>query len=80
MDMFTEMYHVQNFETICQRLDILSDRYLYNRKYNARDKKNPKDIILILGTGVSFGITTFLSYFIEYVEAEILVKDVTKIN
>ena len=39
-------------------------------------KNNP----LIWDTGSSFGMTTFRSDFIDYVEADIPVKDVTKVN
>ena len=37
-------------------------------------------MILIWDTGASFGLTLFRSDFIEYVEADISVKDITKIN
>ena len=37
-------------------------------------------MILIWDTGASFGLTLFRSDFIDYVEANIAVKDVTKIN
>ena len=51
-----------------------------NRTYNAHEDQNPKDLIFIWGTGASFGITSFRSDFIDYVEADIPVKDDTKIN
>ena len=69
MDKFNEMENVQNVETLCQRLDIISDRYLDNRTYNSRENKTPKDLILIWDTGASFGLTPFRSDFIDYVEA-----------
>ena len=72
MAKFTEMEHVQHFETLCQQLAILSDFSLDNITYNA--------LILIWDKGASFGITPFQSNFIDYVEANIPVKDVTKIN
>ena len=39
-----------------------------------------KNTPLIWDTGASFGLNPFLSYFIEYVEADIPVNDVTKVN
>ena len=36
--------------------------------------------MLIWDSGASFGLTPFLSDFIDYVEADIPVNDVTKIN
>ena len=35
---------------------------------------------MIWGTGASFGLTPFRSNFIDYVEADIPMKDLTKIN
>ena len=43
-------------------------------------EKNSKGLILIWDTGASFVLTPFQSDFIYYVEADIPVKDVTKIN
>ena len=39
-----------------------------------------KSLILIWGIGASFGLNPFQSDFIYYVEADIAVNDVTKIN
>ena len=39
-----------------------------------------KNTILIWDSGASFGLTPFRSDFIDYVEADIPVKDVTKVN
>ena len=59
---------------------MLSNRLLNNRACNASNKIDPNNLILIWDTGASFGITPFRSDFIDYVEAEIAVKDVTKFN
>ena len=48
--------------------------------FNASNKIDPKSLILIWDTGASFGLTPFRSDFIDYVEADIVVKNVTKIN
>ena len=80
MSKFKQMDHVQNVKKLCQRLAIISDRYLENRSCNAFETNNPKSLILIWDTGESFVITTFRSDFIDYVESDIAVKDVTKIN
>ena len=80
MAKFPKMDHVQNIETLCQRLAILSDCYLYKRTYNDRENKNTKDLILVLNIGASFGMIPFWIDFIDYVEADIPAKGVTKIN
>ena len=59
MSKFKKMDHVQNFKTLCQWLAILGDHLLDNRTYNARENKNPKDLILIWDTGASFVFTPF---------------------
>ncbi len=41
---------------------------------------DPQMLILIWDTGASFGLTPFFSDFIDYVECDIPVKDVTKVN
>ena len=48
--------------------------------FNASTRINTNILILIWDTGASFGLTSFQSDFIDYVEADIAVKDVTKIN
>jgi hypothetical protein len=42
--------------------------------------KDPRTLILIWDTGVLFGLTPFCSDFIDYVECDIPVWDVTKVN
>ncbi len=42
--------------------------------------KDPCTLILIWDTGALFGLTPFCSDFIDYVECDILVWDVTKVN
>jgi hypothetical protein len=44
------------------------------------DHIDPKTLILIWDTGGSAGLTPFRSDFIDYVECEIDVRDVTKVN
>ena len=80
MSTFKNMDHAQNVQHLCQRLAVLSDRSLENRTFNASNKIDPKSLILIWDTGASFGLTPFRSDFIDYVEADIAVKDVTKVN
>jgi hypothetical protein len=43
-------------------------------------KLNPRSLILIWDTGASYGLTPFCSDFINYVECDIPVWDVTKVN
>jgi hypothetical protein len=44
------------------------------------DHRDPKTLILIWDTGGSAGLTPFCSDFIDYVECDIDVRDVTKVN
>jgi hypothetical protein len=43
-------------------------------------KLDPRSLILIWDTGTSYGLTPFCSDFIDYVECDIPVWDVTKVN
>jgi len=47
---------------------------------SAPDRLDPKTLILIWDTGASAGLTPFWSDFIDYVECEIDVRDITKVN
>ena len=74
------MDHAQNVQQLCQCLSVLSDSSFENRTLNASTRIDPKSLILIWDTGASFVLTRFRSEFIDYVEADIAVKDITKIN
>ena len=43
-------------------------------------KPDSRSTLLILDTGVPFGLTSFRSDFINYIKADIPVKDVTNVN
>ncbi len=47
---------------------------------SAPDHLDPKTLILIWDTGTSAGLTPFWSDFIDYVECEIDVCNITKVN
>ena len=44
------------------------------------DPLDPKTTMLIWDTGASYGLTPFRSDFIDYVQCDIPVRDVTKVN
>jgi hypothetical protein len=44
------------------------------------NRASVKNTVLIWDTGASFGLTPFRSDFVDYVECDIKVKDVTKVN
>ena len=46
----------------------------------ALDHLDPKTLIMIWDTGASAGLTPFHSNFIDYIECEIDVQDITKVN
>ena len=80
MSKFKNMDHAQNVQRLCQRLAVLNDRLCENRTFNASTRIDPKSLISVWDTGESVGLTPFRSDFIDYVDADIAVKDVTKIN
>ena len=47
---------------------------------NGGGNLDPRSLILIWDTGASYGLTPFHSDFIDYVECDIPVRDVTKVN
>jgi hypothetical protein len=52
----------------------------YEMHQSVSDHIDPKTLILIWDTGGSAGLTPFRSDFIDYVECDIDVRDVTKVN
>jgi hypothetical protein len=53
---------------------------IYEMHQSVSDQIDPKMLILIWDTGGSAGLTPFRSDFIDYVECDIDVRDVTKVN
>ena len=43
-------------------------------------RRDPRTMMLVWDMGASYGLTPFRSDFIEYLECDIPVKDVTKVN
>ena len=80
MSKFKNIDHAHNVQQLCQHLAVLIDRLFENRKFNECTRIDPKSLILVWDTGASLGLTPFISDFIDYAEADISVKDVTKIN
>ena len=80
MSKFKNMDHAQNVQQLCQRLAVLNDCLFKNRTFNASTTINTNFFILVWDTGVSLGMNPFRSDFIDYVDADIAIKDVTKIN
>ena len=74
------MDHAQNVQRLCQRLAVLNDRLFENRTFNASTRIDPNSLILVWDTGASLGLTPFRSDFIDYLDADIAIKDVTNIN
>ena len=52
----------------------------FEMHHSASDRLDPKTLILICDTGASAGLTPFCSDFIDYVECEIDIWDITKVN
>ena len=53
---------------------------LENSPHQVQNHKYPKLLMLIWGTGASFGLTPFKTDFIDDVKRVLPIKDVTKVN
>ena len=71
-------YHVHQINLALNRVALLRGTYEMNQ--SATGHIDPKTLILIWDTGGSAGLTPFRSDFIDYVECDIDVRDVTKVN
>ena len=71
-------YHVSQIKLALDRVALL--RCTFEMHQSAPDHLDPKTLILIWDTGASAGLTLFRSDFIDHVECEIDVWDITKVN
>ncbi len=71
-------YHVKQINSALDRVALL--RGIYEMHKSVSSHLDPKTLILIWDTGGSAGLTPFRSDFIDYVECDIDVRDVTKVN
>ena len=71
-------YHVTQIKSALARVALLHGTYEMHQSVPTH--LDPKTLILIWDTGGSAGLTPFRSDFIDYVECEIDVRDVTKVN
>ena len=71
-------YHVSQIKLALDQVALL--RGTFEMHQLAPDRLDPKTLILIWDTGASAGLTPYCSDFIDYVECEIDVWDITKVN
>ena len=71
-------YHVRQIKSALDRVALL--RGTFEMHQSDQSPLDPKTLILIWDTGASAGLTPFRSDFIDYVECEIDVRDITKVN
>ncbi len=71
-------YHVRQIKLALDQVALLCGTFEMHQ--SAPDCLNPKTLILIWDTGASAGLMPFRSDFIDYVECEIDVCDITKVN
>ena len=71
-------YHVKQIKSALDRFALLRGTYEMHKSVSSH--LDPKTLILIWDTGGSAGLTPFRSDFIDYVECDIDVRDVTKVN
>ena len=80
MSSFTKLDHIANVADLTHRANRLCGQILYNTVIQNSDRKDIRTMMLVWDTGASYGLTPFMSDFIDYVEFYIPVKDVTKVN
>ena len=71
-------YHVNQIKLALDQFALLRGTYEMHKSVSSH--LDPKTLILIWDTGGSAGLTPFRSDFIDYVECDIDVRDVTKVN
>ena len=72
--------HVTNVSVLMQTANLLRGNILETWVIQNSDGKDPRTMMLVWDTGDSYGLTPSSSGFIDYVECDILVKDVAKVN
>ena len=73
--------HVTNIKKLLLRREaLLRGSILENSLHQSGEIKDPMKLILIWYTRASYGLTPFISNFIDYVKCDILVKDGTNIH
>ena len=70
-------FHQKNIKSCLSCADVLRGMF---DVHHAGCKKDPKTMVLIWDTGASAGLTPFRSDFIDYVEVDFEIRDVTKAN
>ena len=70
-------FHKRNIQSCLSRFAVLRGMY---DLHHAGCNINPKTMVLIWDTGASAGLTPFRSDFIDYVEVDFEIRDVTKAN
>jgi hypothetical protein len=75
---FRSIDHEKNISSCIARVAAL--RGTFENRPVGGGKLDPRSVILIWDTGASYGLTPFCSDFIDYVECDIPVRDVTKVN
>ena len=72
--------HVTNVSVLMQIANLLRGNILETWVIQNSDGKDPRTMMLVWDTGDSYGLTFLRSDLIDYVECNIPVKDVTKVN
>jgi hypothetical protein len=71
-------YHMRQIKLALDQVALLCGTFEMHQ--SAPDCLDPKTLILIWDTGASAGLTPFRSDFIDFVECEIDVRNITKVN
>ena len=77
---FTKIEHIASVSDLTHRANMLRGQILENRVLQNSDCKYPRMMMLVWGTGSSYGLTPFRSDFVDYLKCDIMVKYVNKLN
>ena len=80
MSSFTKLDYVENVADLTQRENMQRSQILENRVLKNSNNKDPITMLLVCDTGDSYGLKPYRSDFIDYIECDIPVKEVTKVN
>ena len=77
---FTMLDHFANVADLTQRENLLRCHILENQALQNINRKDSRTMILVWDTGASYGLSPFRIGFIYYVDCDIPVEVMTKLN
>jgi hypothetical protein len=78
LSQFKSIDHEKNISSCMARVAAL--RGAFENRPVSGGNLDPRSLVLIWDTGASYGLTPFDSGFIDYLESDIPVQDITRVN